>query len=83
MACPKLTYEPTLKVIARTENPERSREAKSCAGTYQYKYNGKEFQGELGLNMYAMDLRQYDPAIARWVVMDPVTHHSMYSKVLQ
>jgi RHS repeat-associated protein len=44
---------------------------------YQYKYNGKEFQDELGLNMYAMDMRQYDPAIARWVVQDPVTHHSM------
>ena len=24
-----------------------------------------------------MDMRQYDPAIARWVVMDPVIHHSM------
>src|SRR5690554_4598842 len=41
---------------------------------YQYKYNGKEWQDELGLNMYAMDLRQYDPAIGRWVVQDPVTH---------
>jgi RHS repeat-associated protein len=41
---------------------------------YQYKYNGKEFQDELGLNMYAMDMRQYDPAIARWVVQDPIVH---------
>ena len=44
---------------------------------YKYKYNGKEFQDELNLNMYDMDMRQYDPAIARWVVMDPVIHHSM------
>jgi RHS repeat-associated protein len=44
---------------------------------YQYKYNGMELQDELGLNMYDMDMRQYDPAIARWVVMDPVIHHSM------
>ena len=44
---------------------------------YKYKYNGKELQDELGLNMYAMDMRQYDPAIARWVVQDPVVHHSM------
>ena len=44
---------------------------------YQYKYNGKEFQDELGLNVYDMDMRQYDPAIARWVVLDPVIHHSM------
>ena len=44
---------------------------------YQYKYNSSEFQDELGLNMYAMDMRQYDPAIARWVVQDPVIHHNM------
>ena len=44
---------------------------------YDYKYNSKEWQDELGLNMYDMDMRMYDPAIARWVVMDPVIHHSM------
>ena len=42
---------------------------------YQYKYNGKELQTELGLNMYDMDMRDYDPAIARWVVQDPVVHY--------
>jgi hypothetical protein len=26
--------------------------------------------------MYAMDMRMYDPAIARWVVQDPVVHHN-------
>ncbi|RYF20741.1 MAG: hypothetical protein EOO42_11860 [Flavobacteriales bacterium] len=47
------------------------------AGTNnKYKYNGKELQDELGLNMYAMDVRQYDPAIARWTVIDPVTHYT-------
>jgi hypothetical protein len=25
--------------------------------------------------MYAMDMRQYDPAIGRWVVQDPVVHY--------
>jgi len=44
---------------------------------YKYKYNGKEWQDELGLNMYAMDMRMYDPAIARWTSIDPVTHYSM------
>ena len=44
---------------------------------YQYKYNGKEWQDELNFNMYDMDMRQYDPAIARWVVLDPVIHHSL------
>ena len=41
-----------------------------------YKYNGKELTEDLGLNLYEMDVRQYDPALARWITMDPVTHHS-------
>jgi len=41
----------------------------------QYKYNGKEYEDSFGLNSYEMDLRQYDPAMARWVVQDPVIHH--------
>ena len=44
---------------------------------YKYKYNGKELQHEFDLNWYAMDVRSYDPAIARWTSMDPVTHYSM------
>ena len=43
---------------------------------YQYKLNGKEWQDELGLNMYAMDMRQFDPAIGRWTVIDPIVHVS-------
>jgi len=27
--------------------------------------------------MYDMDMRQYDPAIARWIVQDPIVHHGM------
>jgi RHS repeat-associated protein len=42
---------------------------------HNYGYNGIEESNELGNNMLEMDLRQYDPAIARWVVIDPVTHH--------
>lgn len=37
---------------------------------YKYKYNGQELQEELGLNMTAMDFRQYDSAIGRFVIMD-------------
>src|SRR5690554_2975712 len=39
---------------------------------YLYKYNGKEFQDELGLGLYDYGWRNYDPAIARWVVADPL-----------
>ncbi len=37
---------------------------------YNYKYNGKEFQEELGLNVTAMDYRQYDGAIGRFNSVD-------------
>ncbi|UOB16285.1 RHS repeat-associated core domain-containing protein [Abyssalbus ytuae] len=42
----------------------------------KFKYNGIELEESLGLNLYEMDLRQYDPAIARWTGIDPVTHYS-------
>jgi RHS repeat-associated protein len=37
---------------------------------YKYKYNGKEYQDELGLNVTAMDFRMYDSAIGRFNGMD-------------
>ena len=40
----------------------------------KYKFNGMEYQDELGLNLYDMDMRDYDPAIGRWLGIDPVTH---------
>jgi RHS repeat-associated protein len=49
----------------------------SCPQGYQNKYNGKSWETDLGLNIYAMDARQYDPAIGRWMVQDPVIHHNM------
>ncbi|WP_449528531.1 RHS repeat-associated core domain-containing protein [Flavobacterium ajazii] len=39
----------------------------------KYKYNGKEFLDELGLNMYDYGTRNYDPAIGRWMNIDPLT----------
>ena len=51
--------------------------ANSNSVASKFKYNGKELEESLGLNLYEMDLRQYDPAIARWTSIDPVTHHSM------
>ncbi len=37
---------------------------------YQYKYNHREFQDELDLNVTAMDFRQYDNALGRFHNMD-------------
>jgi len=37
-------------------------------------YNGKELNESLGINIYEMDVRSYDPALARFTSIDPVTH---------
>lgn len=42
----------------------------------KFKYNGVEHEEALGLNLYEMNYRQYDPAIARWTGIDPITHFS-------
>ncbi len=42
----------------------------------KFKYNGIELNESFGLDLYEMDVRQYDPAIARWTSIDPVTHYS-------
>jgi len=38
----------------------------------RYNYNGKEFEDYLGLNVAEMDYRQYDPALGRFGVVDPL-----------
>jgi RHS repeat-associated protein len=44
--------------------------------TYQYMYSGKELQGEFGINNYDFGARNYDPAIGRWMNIDPLAETS-------
>ncbi|WP_141743558.1 RHS repeat-associated core domain-containing protein, partial [Weeksella sp. HMSC059D05] len=43
------------------------------SATYNYKFNGQEFQDELGLNWYKYRYRNYDPTFARFFSVDPIT----------
>jgi RHS repeat-associated protein len=43
---------------------------------HKYKYNGKELQDEMGLNFYDYGARNYDPALGRWMNIDPLAEKS-------
>ncbi len=61
--------------VALKEQPGGGQVALNEGGN-NYRFNGQEWQNELGLNITAMDYRQYDNALGRFNCVDPVTHFS-------
>jgi RHS repeat-associated protein len=49
----------------------------------KYMFGGKELNDELGLDWYDVDARNYDPALGRWMNLDPLAEqmrrHSPYN----
>src|SRR5690554_7414694 len=51
--------------------------------SYKYKFGGKEYQDEFDVNTYDFGARNYDPALGRWMNIDPLAEmmrrHSPYN----
>ena len=48
-----------------------------AAGSNKYQYNGKEWNDDFGLGLNDYGARFYDPAIARWTAVDPMSEKYM------
>ena len=46
------------------------------ADSYKYKFGGMEYQEEFDINTYDFGARNYDPALGRWMNLDPLAEYA-------
>lgn len=71
-----LDFEPGGNIVLTDVNPQLN-------DNYNYKFGGKEYQDEFSINTYDFGARNYDPALGRWMNLDPLAEmmrrHSPYN----
>ncbi|WP_374175066.1 DUF6443 domain-containing protein [Flavobacterium tructae] len=81
----RLSYNKSLSIIEENNYYPFGLEQKSHtnvvntlgnSAAQKFKFNGKELQGELGLNFYDYGARNYDPALGRWMNIDLLAEKS-------
>ena len=69
-------YNSDKLMFIKEEEFYRIRPVAGAVQTYKYRYGGKEYQDELGLNMYDFGSRNYDASLGRWMNVDPLAEMS-------
>ncbi len=78
------SYNNTKKEVKYKEELAEKKEVKQVMPEqmkFKYKYNGKELQDELGLNVYDYGARVYDPAVPRFWQVDPLAEKYGFQSV--
>ena len=66
-------YSSGSKLDLMAQSADIARPGYATSTPFMYKYQGQERQDELGLNWYSFKYRNYDPAIARFFNVDPLS----------